>query len=382
SVIFTEPDGTVGTITVKSATGTIIFDGENLIRTEQKGSWVVSGDTGATVAHIALDNTSAATSLSAKATGGYILVNDITINGSAKDIKGKLIDLAGDLTVTGGLAKMEFHDIADQHLITIGESATVPGPVSIKFNQGANLTIDSDTPIKSLTFGNWIDDDAFQDELEADWIGKITTKGNFPADINTTDDSSKYSLGPVKAANITGGTWNVNGHGGKISVNSITGNWAATYTGNLAGLAAKANATGDLTANTIKSVSVKGSYIDGSINLTQSADPTLVALSKLKITGTLDNVDVLSRSGLGGITAGRILDSNIFAGVENTVTDLPDAAGDFDAVAAIKSIKLKGVAGEAIWLDNANIAASVLGKVAVGYAQTDNSGVEFGIATQ
>ncbi|MCP4713286.1 MAG: hypothetical protein GY869_32045, partial [Planctomycetes bacterium] len=256
------------------------------------------------------------------------------------------------------------------------------GPVSIKFNQGANLTIDSDTPIKSLTFGNWIDDDIFQDELEADWIGKITSKGNFPADINTFDASQKYSLGPVKAGNITGGTWNVNGQGGKIAVNSITGDWTATYTGNLAGLAAKQDVTGDLTANTIKSVAVKGNFTDGSITLTQSADPTLVALSKLTVTGTMDNVDVLAQSGIGNVSAGRILDSNIFAGVNNSVTQLPTAAGDFDAVAAIKSIKLKGISGSAIWFDNANIAASVLGKVAVGFAQTDNSSVEFGVAAQ
>jgi Calx-beta domain-containing protein len=383
SVIFTEADNTTGTISVKSATGSIKFEGDNLTTSQQKTSIVVSG--AASIADITLENTSAATSLSAKASGidGYILVNNININGSAKDIKGKVIDLGGNLTVEGGLAKLEFHDVADQHLINIGQSAAVPGPVSIKFNEVANLSIDSETAIKSLSFLNWVDDDLTIDMIEAPWIGKISAKQDFSTFMNLTDDSVKFTLGPVKVGNaITGGGWLVNGHGGKVSANSITGIWAAAYIGDLAGLATKQDATGNLTANTIKSVSVKGNYTISTITLSQSADPNMIALAKLNVSGTMDTVNIRSQSGLGAITAGRILNSNIFAGIDNAVTQLPTAANDFSATAAIKSVKLKGIAGQVIWLQNSNIAAAELGKVAVGFAQTDNSDVQFGIATQ
>ena len=299
-----------------------------------------------------------------------------------KDIKGKQIDLGGNLTVDGGLAKLEFHDVADQHLINIGQSDTVAGPVSIKFNEVANLSIDSDTAIKSLTLVNWEDDDAIEDVIDAPSLGKITAQQNFPASLNLTDASAKYTLGGVKAGTLNMGNWIVNGHGGKISVNSIAEDWSATYSGNLTGLATKQNAGGNLTANTIKSVSVKGNYTNGSITLTQSANPQLQVLAKLNVAGTMDNIDVRSQANLGSITAGRILNSNIFAGVDNAVTQLPSAAGDLTATAAIKSVKLKGVAGETVWLQNSNVAAAELGKVTVGFAQTDNTGVPFGIATQ
>ncbi len=385
SVTYTDTDGTTATLSVKSAVGAVTFEGEDLTVNEQSGSVVVSGGLGAAIADITLDNTGPATSLSAKAKGGdgYILVNNININGSAKDIKGKQIDLGGNLSVNGGLTKLEFHDVADQHLINIGQSDSVPGPVSIKLNEVTNLSIDSDTPIKSLTVVDWVDDDLTIDMIEAPWIGKISALQDFAPFINVTDNSVKYTLGAVKVKhNITGGGWTVNGHGGKIAANAITGIWAASYSGDLAGLATKQDATGNLTANTIKSVSVKGNYSIAGITLTQSADPNMIALSKLNVSGTMDGVNIRSQSGLGAISAGRILNSKLFAGVDNAVTQLPTAADDFSAAAAIKSVKLKGVAGETIWLQNSNIAAAELGKVTVAFAQTDNSGVPFGIATQ
>lgn len=382
SVTYTEPDGTSGTISVKSATGTIIFEGEALTHTNQGGGVVVSGGIGATIADISLDNTGAQTSLSAKA-DGYILVGNVNINGSAKDIKGKVIDLGGNLTVDGGLTKLELHDVADQHLINIGQSASVPGPLSIKFHEVANLSIDSETAIKSLACANWVDNDVTVDIINAPWIGKISSRQDFSPSMTLMDNSVKYTLGSVKVSNnITGGGWIVNGHGGKVSANSITGIWAAAYSGDLAGLSTKQDATGNLTANTIKRVSVKGDYLIGSITLNQSADPHLTALAKLTVAGTMNNVNVRSQAGLGTITAGRILNSNIFAGVDNAVTQLPTNANDFSAIAAIKSVKLKGVAGETIWLQNSSIAAADLGKVSVGFAQTDNAGVPFGIAMQ
>ncbi|MBN2378108.1 MAG: hypothetical protein JXD22_17045 [Sedimentisphaerales bacterium] len=386
AVSYTEPDGTTATISLKSANGSVVFQGDGISASDpQRGVVVVSGGLGATIADITLDNTGSATSLSFKASGGdgYILVDNININGSAKDIKGKQINLGGNLTVNGGLAKLELHNVADQHLITIGQSTEVPGPVSMKFNEITDLSIDSDTAIKSLACANWTDNDATLDTIEAPWLGKITSQQKFPASMTLTDDSVALTLGSVKVTNeITGGLWLVNGHGGKITANAISGIWAAVYTGNLAGLSTKQDATGNLTANTIKNISVKGNYIDGSITLTQSSNPQTTVMSKLSVTGTMDNIDVRSQANLGSVTAGRILNSNLFAGVDNAVTQLPTSATDFSAGVAIKSVTLKGIAGQAIWLQNSNIAASELGKVAAGFAQTDNSGVQFGIATQ
>jgi len=220
SVTYTDPDGTLGSLSAKSATGTVVFTGNNVIITPTSKGITVTADGGALISQIILENTSSASSLAFKAKGGTdnkIDVGDIIINGSAKDIKGKQVNLTGDLVVTGGLKKLEFADVADPHLITIGVSNLPGATVSIKLANVTDLSINSGMAIKSLAVFNW--QDTGQDDLiTAPWLGKLTSKQDFGASLNLTDDSVKKTLGSVKVKQtITQGAWNVTGNGGKTA---------------------------------------------------------------------------------------------------------------------------------------------------------------------
>jgi hypothetical protein len=386
AVFFTDADGTEGSVSVKAATGNIVFMGSNVITTASSKGVVVTADGGASVDQITLENTGLKTSLAFKAKGGgdnRIDVKDIGILGPAKDIKGKQVNLTGNLFVIGGLTKLELADVADQHLFTFGPG-TIPGStLSIKLQNVVDLSITSTTPIKSLAVNNWEDAGDDDDIISAPWIGKISSKLDFAPGMTLTDNTAKTTLGGVKVTRaITGGVWTVDGHSGKITADSIAAGWSASFTGNLAGLATKQDASGDLTALTAKSVAIAGNYTNATLTLTQAPDPKIKALGKLAVKKKMDNVEVRSAGNVGNVDVGQLFNSNVFAGVNAGITDLPTSAADFDTAAIIASVKIKGIKTEAIWMQNSNVAATTVTKTAFGFAMTDNTDVPFGLATQ
>ena len=387
TITFTDADNTAGAIKVKSASGTVIFTGEGLASVLNGNTIAVHGGIGAEIDRITLDNSGPATSLAFTASGGAdgrINVNTIVINGSAQDIKGTLINLTGDITVTGGLKKLELGDIADQHLIDIGPADLPADTLSLKFLNVTDLSLNSEMPIKTLAFNHWEDNDATADMINAPSVGKIVGKADFAAGMNLTDNTVALTLAGVSVkGSITGGAWTINGNVGKVAAGNIAEDWSANITGDLAGLTAKGDAGGDLTARSLKAISVAGNYTDAEVNLTLPVDPInpkLYALGKLTAKGTMEDVNIRSAGNIGKITLGVIKDSNIFAGINNSVTALPVSPNDYDAQAAIAGVKIKGVAGGAFWFENSNIAASDVGAVAFGFAQTDNGDDKFGIA--
>ncbi len=198
-----------------------------------------------------------------------------------------------------------------------------------------------------------------------------------------TDNTVKTTLGSVKVARaITGGAWTVNGNGGKITADSIADGWFAAFTGNLAGLTTKQDASGDLTALTAKNLTISGNYTDASLTLTQVPDPKIKALGKLVVKKKMDNVDLRSAGNIGNVDVGQLFNSNIFAGVNAAITQLPAALADFDSSATVASVKIKGIKTEPIWMQNSHIAAETVSKTTLGFALTDNGDVPFGLATQ
>lgn len=150
----------------------------------------------------------------------------------------------------------------------------------------------------------------------------------------------------------------------------------------MAGLATKQDASGDLTALTAKSVAISGNYTNATLPLTQAPDPKIKALGKLAVKKKMDNVEVRSAGNVGNVDVGQLFNSNVFAGVNAGITNLPTSAADFDTAAIIASIKIKGIKTEAIWLQNSNVAATTVTKTAFGFAMTDNADVSFGLANQ
>jgi len=85
---------------------------------------------------------------------------------------------------------------------------------------------------------------------------------------------------------------------------------------------------------------------------------------------------------IGGASIGRMIDSRLAAGVMNGVAGLPDDAGDFDALASIGKVSIKGVRGiDGPVFARSNIAAHELDALSLDLIDSMNSGVPFGVAT-
>jgi hypothetical protein len=86
------------------------------------------------------------------------------------------------------------------------------------------------------------------------------------------------------------------------------------------------------------------------------------------------------------ITVGALLDSNIFAGVDSTITGLPTNGSDFDLRAIrrrppeILSFTILGLPDTTFAMTGSDIAAATLGRVIIRKVDIDNSGTPFGIA--
>ena len=333
SVIYTDPSGATATISVKSGTGAVVFLGDVTTIDTKKGV-EVTGAADASISSITVDPSSSSATLTVKA-NSVIAVDNITVNGSANSISGKNVSLGGDLTVSGGLAKLELLEVADQHVIDIGAGAD---SLAVKFGDVTDLTLNSLTPLKSLSVESWQDTDATADVITAPSLSKLSVRGDFAAGLSLTG-----ALGSAKiSGSITGGAWNI---------------------------------------SSAKSISVSGDYSNASLTLTQALQAGVNVLSKLSVKGAMDTVTVNSIGNLGKLSIARLIDSNIFAGVDSSVTGLPDDPADFTSAASIAGVKLNGKTA-ATWMANSNIAASELGKVSFGWAQTDNSDTDFGIACQ
>jgi hypothetical protein len=253
----------------------------------------------------------------------YTSIGGIICSGPMKGITAKTAKLSGS--------------------IEIG-SPTIPNPkaaVTIAFDQVADLTIDSQMPIKSLTATEWLGG-----AINAPSVGSITTKGDKKRSITgnmDVDVEVDGGIGTVKVAGELSGEWN---------------------------------------CNTVKSITTLD--IDNfNLSLSQSPDTAgkILALGALTAKGYFYGSSIQSAGNIGTVTAGIMKDSSCFAGVAEGISGLPTAeAASFPEAATIKSIAIKGIKGESSpFFVNSNIAAFNILSVSIVYPQSDNDGVPFGL---
>jgi len=313
-------------------------------------------------------------------------IHDIIVNGSLVSFDAGDIDLAGDMTVTGSVNELVLGNVADDHTIAIEQwTAGQPG-VSITLGDVTDLSIDSAMPIEELTVAVWDDWSGDVDVIETPWLGDLHCAGDFDAALFLTGhEDAPLTLGRARIGGQVGGDWNIEGNGGKICLGSTAADWIGAFTGDVDSLVARNDFSGQLTVNAMGKMGVGGDMVDATLNLLQQvdgADRRVVALGRLNVRGRMIRTEVHSAGHVKKLSAAGLEDTTVFAGVADGVTDLPDAADDFDAEATIASLKIRK-SNQPFSVVNSNVAAWMLGKINYGTVQTDNSangGEDFGLA--
>ncbi len=278
-----------------------------------------------------------------------IEISNILVEGNLKSFSVKKANLVGDMTVTGTLGKLKLNDVSDG-TISIGAAPAGGKGVSITLGVATDVTIDSQTPIKSIKAIEWNDTDrgvdgANADQLIAPWVGKISTKGHRKS--------------------------------------GIAGDWEADL------LLDGANAPKGITLKSAKIAgSLGGAYWD-----------ILGNLGKVTVRRAVENSVISASDDIASLKLGAVWNSRFFAGCTDEVADADlSALEDFDhAVSADEYTNSQariGAINVSGWTDpqglsgvhsviNTNFSAATFGKVTLKNVQTNNlidgGNVSFGL---
>ena len=254
---------------------------------------------------VVLNGTTALSSLTITTTGlgCKTTVGGIVVNGFLNALTAKTTDLLGGIAVTGSLRTLQLDDVAGGSTISIGGPARPTDAVTIRFDQVSDLAIDSRTPISALTVTEWRDVNTPADAIRAPWLGRLTTTGrkadlkkgilvlagDFEADL-VLDGAGKprQTLGAATiVGQLAGATWLITGAAGSITAASTGTDWAANFTGSVAGLTVKGNAGGSLSAKSMGSIVIGG-------NLTGARIDVEGYLARLTVRDILNGAAVLA----------------------------------------------------------------------------------------
>jgi len=369
---------------------------------------VVSGH----IEKVEVFDTGAASSFAVTTKGGNTTVDEIGVHGSLKSFTAKTTTLAGDFTMTGGLASLALLGATGGGSLSIhtDPDIAVSPKVALKMTFGAvnGVNVDTnDVPIKSLAALNWVNG-----TVSAPWIGKFTSKAGISGAITTTGQSNKgLSIGAIQGLAAAGLTVNVPGAIGAVkllswaggaltasavkSVKTAGGLNATVNVANAGAVSVGGHMAGSWTGTGLKSAKIKGDLI-ADMTLTQAADAAgkVLALGKLSVTGLIRDCRIVTYGHVGSVSAAGMQNADLYVGYTQdppTLTGLPTTAqlgSEFDALATLKSIKLKGIKVGKAYADsfvNSSVAAPRLLAAAIVYAETDNAtggGAEFGLAAQ
>ena len=443
TLVYTDADGTTATVSLSNASGVVTFPNTEGLQLQTKGTRVTitGGDPGAP--DIALTGTGLRTALSLSARGGTdkaVDVESITTDGDARSIDARGATLRGDVTIAGTLSTLRLGNVADNHAITIGGPDGESAGVAVTLGVVTDLTLDSETTIRSLTVTSWDDTDATEDIVSAPGLGKARATAG---DLDASLDIGAGGIGSVLVAggDLTGtvhttgavgkvsvsGKWVKNQEGVKVLVGgavpegteitiggadlkgvslkslSVQGDFSGSLSapaGAVSGVTVGGDLSGDWTAKSMGSVTVKGDIVGATISLTQVPDLKLKALGKVSVKGWMNGTSIRSDGNVGSITVGGMQNSAIFAGVnegalvdsnDDGVWDLPSPDTGLKLVApdraAMASLKVSGMKaldgqGKAQWVDsfiNSNVAAAEFGTLKLFRPQTVSTGA-FGVA--
>lgn len=328
---------------------------------------------------------------------GSLAVGDLD-DGPRSDLGALLapkLELGASLYVEGGMKNLVLGDYrgASFHSIIIGSTQTNSTPkLNIAMGRVSDMFFEADTPIGKLTAIDWEFLGNLQNSLAIKSAGSITitgkrpgSTGDFRARVSIANDPGPKTLGigSMSVAGSVSGTWDTfNASIGSIKAKSFD-SWNAQINGDIGFLTdTKGDYSGDVEARSVGTVSINGDF-RGHLSLTQTLDPTKLALKSLKVTGGIIGAEISSTGNLGSITASSIgQDSIIAAGITLNDVTLPTGAVQFTSLATtIKSVTLTGKAAPSTpSIGKAVIAAGFIGSVTLKDVSPSAAQTDYGIA--
>lgn len=204
--------------------------------------------------------------ISNKGGDGRTTLGSINVSGAIKSITAKTTDFTGNISILGSVKTLELGNFlaGNEHELTVGGSANASA-ATFKFGRVVDLSIDSATPIGSLTVTDW-DDTNGDDLIETPELKKVKSYEDFaPSGIIISDEEGEAYLGKITVEDLLGGTWYVDGDSAGISTGSTAATFKMNVLGKMSGLTVDNDFSGTLAAYNVGTVNVYGNVIDALI---------------------------------------------------------------------------------------------------------------------
>lgn len=178
------------------------------LKGEGTGTLLFGQDGNCDPVRLTLQGTTEASSLTIKAKGKGTSIQEIVVEGSLKSLKGKKVDVCGDVRVSGLLGTLNLGDVGEAHSIEINTDGLPVGKRS-KLNIALGRVVDTSLnthglPIGSLTAVEWLDEDHLDnDEIIAPRASSITVKGSLRANVTLTGPTADRGMS-LKKLSVAG----------------------------------------------------------------------------------------------------------------------------------------------------------------------------------
>jgi len=346
SVSFLDENGIAVVVTLKNGQGTLNFDGTGVTQTSAGKRIIVEG-TGLRISSLDVTNAAnAVVSISGRGGNGSVNLGDVTVDGTLATFAAKTTNLGGDF-VAADAGNLVFGAITNG---SITDNGTALPLKIIVLGAADNADVNAAGAITVLKAGSWTDTDSSITGLS---ISKLQVSGDFESDLDLT--AGGLAMASAKIGHITGGSWNIDGNGGKIQAIGTAGAWNAIFTGTVNSLRA-IELSGDFTADSISQIKAV-TLNDAHVTLSRAFDDS-TALNSLTAASITDS-SVRANSNLGSIRSGSVTASIFTAGVG--VADEVDAIADFTHQAEIRSFRSGAFNNSAVIAEH--VAAALLGAV-------------------
>lgn len=129
---------------------------------------------------------------------------------------------------------------------------------------------------------------------------------------------------------------------------------------------------GTITAPSITRLAIAGNF---------TADLTVATISTIHVGGAIIGSQIRATGNIASVNAAALVDSDLFAGVDQTITTLPSSASAFSENSTISSVVITG-RNQPFAVQGSDVAAASLGHITFGAVDTDNGGVPFGLTAE
>jgi cyclophilin family peptidyl-prolyl cis-trans isomerase len=335
SVAFTEADGGRGSVSIsKGGAAFVRFVGNDLVLNAGRRPSLSGGVTRITGITTLDAGTNTTLTVATRGGDGLVDVGGVTTDTPLKALSMRTARLTGTTTVGGTVRSVDVGAL-NAATVTLGGDPADGIQLALNVGTATDSSLTSGMPIRSVRADEFLTSDAAAiGTITAPGVASVTTKGAFRASINTPGAIKSIKAGGPQAGDIT------------------------------------ADSLGSLSAAALEG---------GFWTFSQAFAPNRNAVGKVAVRGSIARTTIRSAGNVGSLSAGSIASGRVYAGMNVTDEEpppfLPAGLDQFVAPARIASIR---VAGE---MNQFSVAATSLGKLALGRVQCDGRAISFGLAT-